>query len=48
MSAFARIDGVEEGVAALRRDLDSGAWTRRYGDLLRRSELDLGYRLVVA
>ena len=31
----------------LREDLDSGAWTERYADLLDQSEYDCGYRLVV-
>jgi len=35
------------GLARLRADLDSGAWARRHADLLRRDELDLGYRLLV-
>jgi SAM-dependent methyltransferase len=48
ISAFARIGGVEAGIARLRRDLDSGAWQRRYGALLARESLDLGYRLVVS
>lgn len=39
---------VERATAALRRDLDSGAWHERYADLLVRDELDLGYRLVIA
>jgi hypothetical protein len=33
---------------ALRRDLGDGTWERRHGHLALRSELDLGYRLVVA
>jgi SAM-dependent methyltransferase len=32
----------------LAADLASGRWRERHGDLLARSELDLGYRLVVA
>jgi hypothetical protein len=36
------------GVARLRRDLEDGSWVRRHGDLLTLTELDLGYRLVVA
>jgi hypothetical protein len=48
MSTFSKVRRVEQGVAELRRDLASGEWHRRYGDLLRRSTLDLGYRLVVA
>lgn len=48
ISTFSKLRDVERGLAALRRDLASGAWQRRHGALLRRSELDLGYRLVVA
>jgi SAM-dependent methyltransferase len=39
---------VERGLAELRRDLDSGAWERRYADLLDQEEYDAGYRLVVS
>jgi len=28
-------------------DLDTGEWQRRYGELLEKEELDIGYRLVV-
>ena len=50
ISAFHSLtdDVLERGLAKLRNDLDSGAWRRRYGGLLSRSELDVGYRLVVA
>ncbi len=48
ISVFPRIGGVEPGLARLRADLASGAWHGRYGHLLERSTLDLGYRLVVA
>jgi len=48
MSVFARVEDVEAGVARLRADLASGVWERRYGHLLERSEMDLGYRLVIA
>ena len=47
-SVFARIQDVESGVERLRHDLASGEWERRYGSLLERSELDVGYRLLVA
>jgi SAM-dependent methyltransferase len=40
-------DELAEGLARLRADLESGAWTRRHADLLERDELDLGYRLLV-
>lgn len=48
ISVFTRITGLKEGLAHLARDLRSGVWRRRYGRLLTLSELDLGYRLVVA
>jgi hypothetical protein len=48
MSTFARIGDAGPGVARLRTDPESGSWTRRHGDLLERTGLDLGYRLVVA
>jgi hypothetical protein len=36
-------------MARLEDDLETGAWSRRYGDALgTRDSLDLGYRLVVA
>lgn len=31
-----------------RADLETGTWRRRYGHLLSRTELEPGYRLVVA
>ena len=46
ISAFATIDA-DPGLAALRRDLSDGTWSRRNGDLLNETELDLGYRLVI-
>lgn len=45
MSSFARIDA-EEGLQRLARDLESGAWRARYGDLLALDALDIGYRLL--
>lgn len=48
MSSFARVPDVEARMRQLECDLRSGAWQRRHGSLLRRDELDLGYRLVVA
>jgi SAM-dependent methyltransferase len=47
MSTFTKVADVEAGVARLRRDLEDGTWARRHGHLLARSELDLGYRLVI-
>jgi SAM-dependent methyltransferase len=39
---------VARGVAALEADLNSGEWHRRHADLVERTAIDLGYRLVVA
>jgi hypothetical protein len=41
----ARYDSAFEQLA---KDIQSGAWRARHADLLDLSELDLGYRLVVA
>jgi SAM-dependent methyltransferase len=50
ISSFAKLGAAElaDGLARLRADLVSGEWMRRHGHLLARSELDLGYRLLVA
>ena len=48
ISSFWLIKGVEEGLEKLKRDLESGAWERRYADLLQQDEYEAGYRLVVA
>jgi SAM-dependent methyltransferase len=39
---------VDRALTQLRKDLDSGEWQRRYGDLLARDELDIGLRLITA
>lgn len=49
ISAFATAPAAElEGLARLRADLASGEWERRHGALRERTQIDLGYRLVVA
>jgi SAM-dependent methyltransferase len=48
ISAFWSIDGVGAGVARLARDIETGLWAERHGDLLDLTEWDAGYRLVVA
>lgn len=50
ISTFAKLPprAVELGIEQLRRDLEDGTWARRHGDLLDRTEMDLGYRIVVA
>ena len=47
-SSFWAIGNAEGGLQNLRRDLETGAWQRRYADLLTLAEYDAGYRLVVA
>jgi SAM-dependent methyltransferase len=46
MSSFWTLDGVDEGLNRLGRDLDNGEWARRHGALLELDALDAGYRLV--
>ena len=48
ISFFAIANEVEARVERLRRDLDDGTWTERHGDLMRETEKDFGYRLVIA
>ncbi len=50
ISAFAlsEVEHYREGLERLDADLRSGAWHRRYGDVLDADSVDLGYRLVVA
>jgi hypothetical protein len=50
ISMFARLaeEEIRTGVAQLESDLASGAWQRRFGDLLEQDEHDAGYRLFVA
>ncbi len=50
MSALALIPEVDRraGARALRADLETGEWQRRWGHLLQCDELELGYRVVIA
>jgi SAM-dependent methyltransferase len=48
ISTFWKMQDAETGLARLAADLDSGAWERRYGEVLELEELDAGYRLVVS
>lgn len=47
ISSFAKIADAKPGLAALEQDLDSGAWDKRYGELLTQTSLDCGYRLII-
>lgn len=46
-SSFWVLDGVEQGLAGLSRDLEDGTWASRYRHLLDLEELDIGLRMVV-
>ena len=48
MSAFALTDPqlVETGVQQLEADLISGEWLRKYGQFMKLTELDVGYRII--
>jgi SAM-dependent methyltransferase len=50
ISGIARLDPAvrERGTERLRADLASGAWDARHGHLRALTELDVGYRLIVA
>ena len=48
ISCFSKLGDVTAALGRLDRDLKSGDWHRRYGNLLDTTELDLGYRLIVA
>jgi hypothetical protein len=39
---------VEAALTRLQRDLQDGTWQQRHGDLLERSELDVGLRLITS
>lgn len=47
ISSFWALGDVSEALGKLKRDLPSGAWARRYSDLLDLDQCDCGYRLVV-
>lgn len=48
ISFFAIAQDVEKKITMLQRDLEDGTWMRRNGHILRETEQDFGYRLVIA
>ena len=48
ISTFAKVGGVTGALDRLGRDLADGTWERRHGHVMSRTEMDLGYRLVIA
>lgn len=47
ISTFSKLDA-KLAIARLEAELSDGTWRARHGEVLARSELDVGYRLVVA
>lgn len=47
-SSFWTLEGVENGIGKLRRDLETGEWAHRYADLATLDAYDAGYRLIVS
>ena len=49
-SSFSQLDPavLARGMQQLRRDVESGTWDERHGDLRAMPEIDIGYRLLVA
>ena len=48
ISTFSKIGNVDSQVERLERDVDSGIWDQRYSSLHDLSQIDLGYRLMIA
>lgn len=48
ISSFGRLECIEDNLAQLADDLRNGRWQRRNANLLTRSSLDAGYRLIRA
>ncbi len=48
ISFFAKVGDDDPRIARLRSDLDDGTWLSRNGHILRETEMDYGYRLVIA
>ncbi len=49
ISTFAQMpkSAVEQGISALANDIETGSWHRRYANLLNKTEMDFGYRLII-
>ncbi len=48
ISFFSMVGDLSEPLGRLKRDIADGRWARNNADLLSRSEMDYGYRLVIA
>lgn len=48
ISTFSKLSNVSSGLNRLDADIDSGRWRQKNGNLLTITELDIGYRMIVA
>lgn len=48
ISSFWKIGDIQPGLDQLKHDLECGAWSERYGEVLELRDRDCGYRLIVA
>jgi SAM-dependent methyltransferase len=48
ISTFSKIGNIDANLRRLELDIESGAWQRRYSGLQDLTEVDLGYRLMIA
>ncbi|HWA90194.1 MAG TPA: class I SAM-dependent methyltransferase [Rhizomicrobium sp.] len=48
ISSFSYLGDVSARIAELARDIDDGSWARRNAELLGKTEIDCGYRLLAA
>lgn len=46
ISTFNKVAEPEAALVRLQRDLQTGAWHRRHGDVLQHENMDLGYRII--
>ena len=47
ISTFSRVGDIQKSLQNLEADISNGTWDERYGHLLLRESMDLGYRVVV-
>ena len=47
ISTFSRIGDIQKSLQHLEDDLSNGTWNKKYGHLLLKESMDLGYRVVV-
>jgi len=48
MLALHHFDELSTGIEKLTKDINSGAWDHKYGELRKQNNYDAGYRIIVA